>query len=88
MKFEPVSTETVNKLFKSTKLQTVLDEFMRSDAQAVRCLMDAGEYANIRSAQSSYHGAIKRLGYPIVARAINGDLYLIKLDMYHKEDAK
>lgn len=50
--------------------------------------MDAGEYANIRSAQSSYHGAIKRLGYPIVARAINGDLYLIKLDMYHKEDAK
>lgn len=32
MKFEPVSTETVNKLFKSTKLQTILDEFMRSDA--------------------------------------------------------
>lgn len=88
MKFESVSTETVNKLFKPTKLQTVLDEFMRSDALAVRCIMEPGEYANASSAQSSYHNAIKRLGYPIAARILNGDMYLIKLEIYDKEEHK
>lgn len=80
MKFEKVSLETVNKLYKPTKLQTILDEFMRSDALAVRCVMAPGEYANTNSAQSSYHMAIKRLGYPIAARVLNGDMYLIKLN--------
>lgn len=88
MKFESVSTETVNKLYKPTKLQTILDEFMRSDAQAVRCVMSEGEYANASSAQSSYHNAIKRLGYPIAARILNGDMYLIKLEIYDKEEHK
>lgn len=88
MKFESVSTETVNKLFKPTKLQTVLDEFMRSDALAVRCIMEPGEYANASSAQSSYHAAIKRLGYPIAARVLNGSMYLIKLEIYDKEEHK
>lgn len=88
MKFESVSTETVNKLYKPTKLQTVLDEFMRSDALAVRCIMEPGEYANASSAQSSYHAAIKRLGYPIAARILNGDMYLIKLEIYDKEEHK
>lgn len=47
--------------------------------------MAPGEYANARSAQSSYHMAIKRLGYPIAARVLNGDMYLIKLNPV-KED--
>ena len=88
MKFERVSPETVNKLYKPTKLQTILDEFMRSDALAVRCIMEPGEYANASSAQSSYHAAIKRLGYPIAARILNGDMYLIKLEIYDKEEHK
>lgn len=88
MKFESVNPGTVNKLFKPTKLQTVLDEFMRSDALAVRCIMEPGEYANASSAQNSYHAAIKRLGYPIAARILNGDMYLIKLDIYDKEEHK
>ena len=79
MKFEPVNPETVNKLFKPTKLQIVLDEFMRSDALAVRCVMAPGEYANSSSAQKSSAAAIKRLHYPIAARVFNGDLYLIKI---------
>lgn len=87
MKFESVSTETVNKLFKPTKLQTVLDEFMRSDALAVRCIMEPGEYSNASSAKSSYHAAIKRLGYPIAARVLNGSMYLIKINPT-KEDNK
>ena len=87
MKFESVSTETVNKLFKPTKLQTVLDEFMRSDALSVRCIMEPGESSNASSAQSSYHAAIKRLGYPIAARVLNGSMYLIKINPT-KEDNK
>ena len=87
MKFEPVSQETVNKLYKPAKLQTILDEFMRSDALAVRCVMSPGEYANASSAQSSYHAAIKRLRYPIAARVLNGDMYLIKINPA-KEDNK
>jgi hypothetical protein len=87
MKFEPVNPETVNKLYKPAKLQTILDEFMRSDALAVRCVMAPGEYANASSAQSSYHAAIKRLRYPIAARVLNGDMYLIKINPA-KEDNK
>lgn len=86
MRLETVNLDAVNKLFKPTKLQTILDEFMRSDAQAVRCVMSEGEYANASSAQSSYHNAIKRLGYPIAARILNGDMYLIKLEIHDKED--
>ena len=87
MKFEPVNPETVNKLYKPAKLQTILDEFMRSDALAVRCVMAPGEYANASSAQSSYHAVIKRLRYPIAARVLNGDMYLIKINPA-KEDNK
>lgn len=85
MKFESVSPSIVNKLYKPTKLQTILDEFMRSDDLAVRCVMAPGEYANTSSAQSSYHVAIKRLGYPIAARVLNGDMYLIKISSAKKE---
>lgn len=85
MKLESVSQEIVNKLYKPSKLQTILDEFMRSDTLAVRCVMAPGEYANATSAQSSYHTAIKRLGYPIAARVFNGDMYLIKISP-DKED--
>lgn len=86
MKLESVSQEVVNKLYKPGKLQTVLDEFMSSDALAVRCVMAPGEYANAASAQSSYHAAIKRLRYPIVARTFNGDMYLIKISPVKKEE--
>lgn len=85
MKFEPVNQETVNKLYKPAKLQTILDEFMRSDALAVRCVIAPGEYANASSAQGSYHAAIKRLHYPIAARVFNGDMYLIKISPAKEE---
>lgn len=87
MKFESVSQEVVNKLYKSTKLQTILDAFMRSDDLAVHCVMAPGEYSSANSAQSSYRTAIKRLHYPVAARVLNGDLYLIKINP-SKEETK
>ena len=88
MRFESVPSEIANKLYKPTKLQTILDEFMRSDALAVRCVMAPGEYANTSSAQGSYAAAIKRLHYPIAARVLNGDMYLIKISSDKKENNK
>lgn len=82
MKLQPVGDEIVNKLYKPGKIQAILDEFMRSDANAVKVLLGDGEYKNISSAQSSYHISIRRMGYPIIARTYKGDLYLVKLEPY------
>lgn len=79
MKLQPVGDEIVNKLYKPGKIQAVLDEFMRSDAHAVRVLLNDGEYKNMNSAQSSYTVSIKRMGYPIIARTYKGCLYLVKV---------
>lgn len=83
MKIEKVNTESVNRLFRQTKLQVILSEFMHSEDKAVRIVLDPGEYANARSAQASFYKAIQRLRYPIKARILNGELYLIKVDHYN-----
>ena len=80
MRLVRASKEMVNKLYAPYKLQKALDEFLAMDCLIVKVELDDGEYSNIRSAQSSYHGAIRRLGLPIKARILAGDLYLIKVD--------
>lgn len=74
-----MTQENVNKLYKNTKLQTILDGFMRSDALAIRCNILPGEYSNMVSAQATYHKAVKRYKCPVAVRVLNGDLYLIKI---------
>lgn len=80
MRLEKVDQGVVNKLYAPGKVQKILDEFLKMDCLAVKIVLDNGEYSNIRSAQSSYHGTIKRMGLPIKARILAGDLYLIKID--------
>lgn len=80
MKFEKVNPDIVNKLFRATKLQRSLEEFLNSGETAMKCVFAEDEYSNLKSAQSSYRAAIRRLGYPIAARTMNGSLYLIHLD--------
>ena len=77
MRFEPVTKETANKLYKPTKLQRVLDEFIASGNKAVRVVLEPGEYDSIKAARGSFYGAIRRLRYPIKTRIINGELYLV-----------
>ena len=79
MKLEYVNLDAMPKLNRPTKLQAVLDEFMASGEKAARCVFNKGEYANPSSAQKSYKVAISRLKYPIIARTVNGVLYLIKI---------
>lgn len=79
MRLEKVTSDTANKLFRATKLQITLNEFARMDDAVVKCVLEPGEYTNVKSAQSSYYTAIKRCGYHMTARILKGELYLIKL---------
>ena len=79
MKLEPISMEVVNKLYRPTKIQRILDEFSQMDAQAVKVAFEPGEYKNTASAQSTYSKAIQRLKYPMKTQVSKGELYLIKL---------
>lgn len=54
-------------------------EFWEGPERAVKCTFNPGEYANVRSAQASFHHCIKRLGYRVKARILDGELYLIKV---------
>ena len=67
------------KFHRPTKLQATLEEFLNSGEKIARCVFSEGEYASINSAQRSYKIAIDRLRYPIIARTINGVLYLIRV---------
>lgn len=78
MKFYAVDADVVNKLWKRTKVQKFLEEFMASGAQAVRCVYQPGEYASAYSAQATYNRAIKRLGIPVFAKVYQGEMFLIR----------
>jgi hypothetical protein len=78
MHLEKADSATVNKLFRPSKLQRILDQFMHSDDICVRLVFTPEEYTSVRSAQNSYHNAIRRYQLPMVARVLNGQLYLIK----------
>ena len=80
MKLERVDREEINKLFRHTKIQRILSDFHNMDCNAVRCVFSNDEYSTPQVAQQTYSKAIKHLGYRMVARTINGELYLIKLD--------
>lgn len=86
MKLERIPENAINKLFRPTKLQKILEEFMNMPDKAVHCILEDGEYANVKSAHSSYNIAIKCMKLPIKVRTLDGELYLIKLDPdYNKE---
>lgn len=79
MKLVPVTQESiVNKAYQPTKLQIILDEFMKNENVAVKCILEEGEYKSVSSARNSFRGAIRRFKYPVIARVIEGELYLIK----------
>lgn len=79
MTFEKVHPETINLLYKRTKLQMILDEFASMEDSAIRLVFAPGEYASVYTAQRSYRSAINRLHYPMTAKVLQGSLYLIKL---------
>lgn len=81
-------SDIATRLYKPSKIQEVLDQFMESDDLAVRCIIAPGEYKNLKSAWTTYHTAINRLRYPIVVRTIKGTMYLIKTVAQNNSDSK
>ena len=83
MKYQKVTDpETVNKLYRLTRLQQDLTDFQNDhDCKVLKVILADGEYkGGTRSAQTSYHNAIKRMGLHMKARVLDGELYLIKLE--------
>ena len=83
MKYQKVTDpETVNKLYRLTRLQQDLTDFQNDhDSKVIKVIFAEGEYkGGTRSAQTSYHNAIKRMGLHMKARVLDGELYLIKLE--------
>lgn len=81
MKFEKLTnTNLVNKLYRPTKLQKTLEYFMSLE-EPVMYVTDHPGYSSFRSMRSSFMTAIRRLGFPIYLRQLEGRMYFIRTDM-------
>lgn len=83
MKYEKVNDVSLsNKLFHPTRLQkNIIAMHEDPTCRVFKVILAPGEYANVRSAQSSHAGCIRKLGFNnMKARILNGELYIIKLE--------
>ena len=60
------------------KAMRTIEEFMRSEHEAVQLKYDAKEYASVGSVQSTYTRAIRKLHVDCVVLTRQGKVYLIK----------
>ena len=60
------------------KAMRAIEEFMRSEHEAVQLKYDTKEYASAASVQSTYGKAIKKLHVDCVVLTRQGKVYLIK----------
>ena len=63
------------------KVQSVVEEFIRMDAEAIMIDSKDEGYTSTRHAQTSFISAIRKLGYSgrITTRVIDTKLYLMKV---------
>ena len=60
------------------KAMRTIEEFMRSEHEAVQLQYDTREYSNAASVQSTYKNAIRKLHVDCVVLTRQGKVYLIK----------
>lgn len=60
------------------KAMRTIEEFMRSEHEAVQLKYDAKEYASVASVQATYKKAIRKLHVDCVVLTRQGKVYLIK----------
>ena len=60
------------------KAMRTIEEFMRSEHEAVQLKYDTEEYASVASIQSTYKKAIRKLHVDCVVMSRQGKVYLIK----------
>lgn len=60
-------------------VQQVVEDFFNSEEPLMVVSILPETYSSVNSARCAYRCAIKRLGYNIVVRLIQGDMYLIRV---------
>ena len=81
MTLVPVDPKAIPTLFERhshCKAMRVIEEFMRSEHEAVQLKYDAKEYVSATSVQSTYRRAIIKLHVDCVVLTRQGKVYLIK----------
>ena len=58
-----------------------ITEFMNMNVKIVKVEFNDREYKTVGSAQSSFYKCITNLGFPVKAKIIDHELYLIRKDM-------
>ncbi len=93
MNFIPLSYHQMEDLYlsppqyaKMHNLKAELTKFLALNSYAAKVILEPGEYKNYISAQSALFSAASRWKMPIQVTVIQGELYLINLNIKpHKE---
>lgn len=81
MTLVPVDLKDIPMLFMRhahCKVIRTIEEFMKSEHEAVQLKYDTEEYSSVASVQSTYKKAIRKLHIDCVVLARQGKVYLIK----------
>ena len=81
MTLVPVDPKTIPMLsmrHHHCKAMQTIEEFMKSEHEAVQLKYDTKEYASVASVQSTYRKAIRKLYVDCVVLTRQGKVYLIK----------
>ena len=81
MTLVPVDPKTIPMLsmrHAHCKAMRTIEEFMRSEHEAVQLKYDTKEYASVNSVQSTYRRAIRKLHVDCAVLTRQGKVYLIK----------
>lgn len=86
MRVVPVDPKTIPMLsvrHSYCKVMRIIEEFMRSDHEAVQLKYEFTEYASVDSVQSTYKKAIHKLHVDCVVLTRQDKVYLIKGGVLH-----
>lgn len=75
---EPKDITMISTRHAHCKAMRVVEEFMRSEHEAVQLKYESNEYASVASIQSTYSKAIRKLHVDCVVMTRQGKVYLIK----------
>ena len=75
---DPKDIPMISTKYAHCKAMQIVEEFMKSEHDAVQLKYDAKEYTSANSAQNTYKKAIRKLHVDCVVMIRQGKVYLIK----------
>ena len=79
---EPKDITMISTRHAHCKAMRIVEEFMRSEHEAVQLKYDAKEYASVDSVRSTYQKAIRNLHVDCMVLTRQGKAYLIKGEVF------